>query len=80
MMTLKDTIDDMLSTDYKKRFIAEYNQLTIRLTKLYDFLSKKDDKTLNNGNIKLLKYQADYMEAYAGILRDRAAIEGIKLD
>lgn len=79
-MTLKDTVDDMLSVDYKKRFIAEYNQLTIRLTKLYDFLSEKDDKTLNNGNIKLLKYQADYMEAYAGILRDRAAIEGIELD
>lgn len=79
-MTLKDTVDDMLSTDYKKRFIAEYNQLIIRLTKLYDFLSEKDDKTLNNGNIKLLKYQADYMEAYAGILRDRASIEGIELD
>ena len=79
-MTLKDTVDDMLSADYKKRFIAEYNQLTIRLTKLYDFLSKKDDKALNNGNIKLLKCQADYMEAYAGILRDRAAIEGIELD
>lgn len=79
-MTLKDTVDDMLSADYKKRFIAEYNQLIIRLTKLYDFLSEKDDKTLNNGNIKLLKYQADYMEAYAGILRDRAAIEGIELD
>lgn len=79
-MTLKDTVDDMLSTDYKKRFIAEYNQLIIRLTKLYDFLSEKDDKTLNNVNIKLLKYQADYMEAYAGILRDRASIEGIELD
>lgn len=79
-MELKDTIDGMLSKDYKERFKAEYNQLTIRLTKLYDFLSQKGNKTLNNSNIKLLKYQADYMEAYAGILRDRAAIEGIKLD
>ena len=57
-MELKDTIDGMLSKDYKERFEEEYNQLTIRLTNLYDFLSQKGDKTLNNSNIKLLRIQA----------------------
>ena len=30
MMELKDTVDLMLSTDYKERFKAEYYQLKIR--------------------------------------------------
>ena len=34
MMELEDTIEDMLSSDYKRRFIAEYNQLKIRYDKL----------------------------------------------
>lgn len=29
-MELRNTIEDMLSSDYKKRFKAEYNQLKIR--------------------------------------------------
>lgn len=82
-MELKDTIELMTSTDYKDRFIAEYNQLTIRLGKLNAIISKiKENKIEFNisSSLKLLEVQAVYMDAYAGVLRDRAKIEGINLD
>lgn len=31
MIEYKDTIEDMLSDDYKRRMRAEYNQLCIRI-------------------------------------------------
>ena len=34
MKELKDTVDGMLSTDYKERFVAEYQQTKIRYEKL----------------------------------------------
>lgn len=82
-MELKDTIELMTSTDYKDRFIAEYNQLTIRLGKLNAIISNiKENKIEFNisSSLKLLEVQAVYMDAYAGVLRDRAKIEGINLD
>ncbi len=82
-MGLEETVDGMLSKDHIKRFKAEYNQLTIRLDKLNKIIDKaktnKIEFTLSN-SLSLLELQASYMEAYAGVLRDRAANEGISLD
>lgn len=80
---LKDTIDGMTSKDYKERFVAEYKQLIIRLSKLEFIIAKA--KT-NNLEFKLscprivLETQAIYMRNYADILRMRARQEGIELD
>ena len=38
--TLKDTTELMNSTDYRERFIAEYNQLVIRYRGLRNMLNK----------------------------------------
>lgn len=75
---LKSTIMYMISDNYKERFIAEYKQLTIRIDKLSKALASTNINF--NCSVELLKIQLDYMEAYAGILRDRAKIEGIKLN
>lgn len=42
MKTLKDTVEMMNSTDYKERFIAEYDQLVIRYKGLRNMLDKWD--------------------------------------
>lgn len=39
-LELVDTVEDMTSPDYKKRFIAEYTQLCIRINKLKRFIGK----------------------------------------
>lgn len=83
MIELKDTIDGMLSKDYKERFIAEYKQLVIRLDKLENVISKAKNNSLE---FKLscprivLETQAIYMRNYADILRMRARQEGISLE
>ena len=46
-MELKDTISGMLSADYKERFIAEYQQIKIRLEKLKTMLGKLYDGKLD---------------------------------
>lgn len=38
--TLNETVDGMCSTDYKERFVAEYNQLVIRYKGLQNMLDK----------------------------------------
>ena len=40
--TLKDTVELMISTDYRDRFIAEYQQLVIRYRGLRNMLDKWD--------------------------------------
>ena len=40
MLELKDTIEGMISDDYKERFIAEYNQVKIRVAKLESMITK----------------------------------------
>lgn len=73
----------MCSGDYKERFKAEYWQLVDKYNKLSAFIARYKAKTLDfelKSDIKLLEAQALHMEAYAGVLRDRAKLEGIKLD
>lgn len=82
-MELIDTINDMTSSDYKKRFKAEYNQLDIRLKKLRDMIEKYEAGKLDfkpTTPIDILKIQAWHMSAYKVMLIDRARIESIDIE
>lgn len=82
-MKLKDTIEGMLSDDYKERFKAEYKQLIIRLDRLETIINKFYDDDLDftlSCPIELLIDQSDIMERYVEVLRKRASHEGINLD
>ena len=71
--TLADTVDLMLSDDYKNRLYAEYHQLRIRRDKLHNYV-----KNLNRDSSKeydLLRAQLKVMEAYLIILEARFDFE-----
>lgn len=70
---LKDTINLMTSDDYKDRFKAEYYQLKIRYEKLKQFI-------VESGTNGYMNIQLNIMESYLGVLKQRAAIEGIELE
>jgi len=81
-MDLKDTVELMLSEDYKERFKAEYYQTKIRYEKLHKMVVKYDAKTLDfdpSSDIDFLKLQASNMGQYLYCLEVRAEIEGIEL-
>lgn len=81
-MELKDTINMMMSSDYKERFKAEYYQLKIRYIKLQDMVNKYDNGTLGfkpNCSINRLKYQLIAMSDYLNIMQDRSIWEDIDL-
>lgn len=44
MNELKETVELMLSNDYKERFKAEYYQLKIRIDRLDNMLSKMENE------------------------------------
>lgn len=46
-MELKETVERMLSDDYKERMIAEWQQLEIRIEKLKQFLFNYDHGQLS---------------------------------
>lgn len=79
---LADTIEGMCSDDYKKRFVAEYRQLCIRLNKLKDLLKRHKEGTLDFElacPALTLAEQACHMENYKTTLENRARIEHIDL-
>lgn len=79
---LKDTIDMMLSDDYKERFRAEYYQTKIRYDKLHKMCIKYEAGTLNftpTCSLELLQEQKRYMGMYLHKLEVRAEKEGIEL-
>ena len=81
MMELKDTVEMMLSSDYKERFKAEYWQLKIR----HDRLQKMVDNWDNLDFIPTCSYdiyvrQLWAMEDYMECLIDRAKQEKVELD
>lgn len=81
-MDLKDTIDDMLSTDYKRRFKAEYHQIAIRVFKLQHMLNKYRDNKLDfepTCPYECLYEQLIYMKNYMECLEARAVMEDIDL-
>ena len=86
MKELKDTIEDMTSEDYKKRFIAEYSQLVIRYNKLQKFIGKikyakyaDQPEPPHDCPLDLLVKQSLTMLIYIRILVERAEIEKIEL-
>lgn len=81
-MELKDTVTGMLSPDYKERFTAEYEQLSIRALKLETFIDNYRHGWLSfkpTCNIELLEQQLDIMKAYIAVLEERAKIEGVNV-
>lgn len=87
MFELKDTVKGMTSTDYKERFIAEYQQTNTRYLKLKDFCDKIElaevyewgDSPKHDCPLTLLREQQKYMGMYLGCLEKRAIIEDIDL-
>ena len=81
-MELKDTIELMISLDYKERFYAEYLQNKIRLDKLKAMLEKWDEGELTFAPTcprTIYNYQVKAMQAYHDILVIRAKMESIEI-
>lgn len=80
-MKLVETVNLMCSRDFKDRFIAEYVQLVIRLSKLNDVLNNTSDVSHEVDDITraLMIKQRDAMESYKECLEKRADILGIDL-
>jgi len=81
-ITLKYTVNLMLSDDYKDRFKAEYFQTLIRWRKLNETIVKLEAGTLeyeSESGLHLLKTQAHDMLDYLNTLEARAYHEEIDL-
>ena len=68
-MKLEDTIQDMMSEDWRDRLQAEYDQLNIRISKAEKEIK---DKTYKDTTPSLLKLQLAAMIQYRDILEKRA--------
>lgn len=76
------TVEGMLSSDYKERFKAEYKQTKIRYDKLHAMLVKADAGKLEfepTCPLDLLRHQAQAMGQYLYCLEVRAQMEGVEL-
>lgn len=76
---LKDTVELMLSEDYKERFEGEVLQLCIRINRLRDILIYLDNGTAPfnpNCGVDLLKSQLKAMEELLQIYSIRMPYEG----
>lgn len=83
MKELKDTVQDMLSEDWRDRVRAEYQQLTNRAMGLQRMLDKWERGELAfkpNCPRLMLERQLIYMRGYQDALQRRAQIEGIDLE
>ncbi len=81
-MDLKDTINLMMSEDYKDRFRAEYWQTKIRYEKLHRFCDRYQAGTLAftpDCPLDMLLNQKKQMGMYLNTLEIRAEVEGIEL-
>jgi hypothetical protein len=79
-MELKDTVNMMLSADYKERMKAEYWQVDIRINSLSRLLDNWDSLDFEPTCPKqLLELQLDAMCQYASTLATRAALESVDL-
>lgn len=80
-MELKDTIDLMMSNQYKERFKAEFYQLKIRIEKLENTLNHYFDSNIKyNCSYDLLHEQLIDMKHYFDVLKRRAEIEHVILE
>lgn len=81
-MILAETINGMISEDYKERFIAEYQQLVIRYNGLKNMLNKWDKNELPFTPTcprSTYNMQIKAMTDYIAVLEARAVMEGINL-
>lgn len=79
---LSQTVNMMISSDYKERFRAEYAQVCIRYQKLKAMLEKWDAGELNfNPTCPRSTYnmQIKAMTDYIAVLEARAVMENIVL-
>lgn len=81
-MELKDTIEMMVSEDYKERFKAEYCQVKIRYEKLKYMLERWDSGLLDftptcPRNTYNMQFRA--MRDYIAVLEARAVMEEVTL-
>lgn len=82
-MPLKNTVDLMLSDNYKDRFRAEYYQTKERYQRLHLMIIKYEAGTLDfqpDCPLDLLKRQAKAMGEYLYVLEMRAQLEEIDLE
>lgn len=82
IFNLDATIPLMQSKDYRNRFVAEWAQTKIRLSKLNRMLSRYYEGTLDftpTCPALLLEKQSLAMQQYLDMLEIRAEIERIKL-
>lgn len=81
-MELRDTVDSMLSEDYKERFRAEYFQARLRYGKLVAMVRNWDAGELNFQPTcprSIYDLQLRAMRDYLAVLEARAAIEGVDI-
>lgn len=81
-MKLEQTVNMMLSDDYKERFKGEYWQLVTRYNGLKSMLDKWDNGTLNFEPTcphSTYNMQIKAMTDYIAVLEARAVMEGIDL-
>lgn len=81
-MNMMDTVPLMGSDDYKERFIAEYVQVSIRLSNLKTMLHKWGRGELDfepSCPKYILEQQETGMQIYKGIMETRAEYERINL-
>lgn len=79
---LSETLEMMVSEDYKKRFIAEYWQLVIRYEKLCQMLKAWDNDKLDFEPTcprSTYNMQIKAMSDYIAVLEARAVMENIEL-
>lgn len=77
-LTLADTVDMMLSPNYKDRLIAEYEQMKIRNNSLANMLKKWQEGTLDftpSCSMGLLQLQLSVQNEYLRILDRRFEVE-----
>jgi len=81
--SLKETVNGMVSSDYKQRFIAEYSQLEYRIAKLDQMLTKWEKGELGFTPTcpkELLQLQLTTMKSLLQILNLRATKENISVE
>ena len=81
-MELKDTIEMMVSEDYKERVKAEYCQVKIRYGKLKYMLERWDNGVLDFTPTcprSTYDLQISAMKDYIAVLEARAVMEGVTL-
>lgn len=82
-MILSETINGMVSKDYKERFIAEFQQLVIRykgLKKMLDYWDKNELTFTPTCPRSIYDMQIKTMVDYIAVLVVRANMEGIDLE